>query len=197
MQERAIGARGGAGAVDLAGLVHHTDAGSQGGIDWSSQHLDCEELRWEHGGGVGRIGRGGLRCSRPLRLTTAARPAAAPTTTSRLRGPPQPSRATPHRGGYPTHLVAIKPGGSSTPSRVSDPCAAGEQPPFEPDRQPLFGLNVPSTPTPGLTAGCRLAAARFGIPTQIGCSGSGWHTTATANAGRPDGRSTCGFHPSG
>jgi putative transposase len=30
--------------TDLSGLVHHTDAGSQGGFNWSSQHLD--------GGGV-------------------------------------------------------------------------------------------------------------------------------------------------
>jgi putative transposase len=25
---------------DLRGLVHHSDAGSQGGFNWSSQHLD-------------------------------------------------------------------------------------------------------------------------------------------------------------
>jgi putative transposase len=31
---------------DLAGLVHHTDAGSQGGFNWSSQHLDLEVCEW-------------------------------------------------------------------------------------------------------------------------------------------------------
>ena len=33
-------ARGRAGVTNLAGLIHHTDAGSQGGFNWSSQHLD-------------------------------------------------------------------------------------------------------------------------------------------------------------
>jgi len=28
------------GITDLTGLIHHTDAGSQGGFNWSSQHLD-------------------------------------------------------------------------------------------------------------------------------------------------------------
>jgi putative transposase len=33
----------------LDGLVHHSDRGSQGGFNWSSQHLDSEGLRWEQG----------------------------------------------------------------------------------------------------------------------------------------------------
>jgi len=33
--------------AQLEGLVHHSDRGSQGGFNWSSQHLDSEELRWE------------------------------------------------------------------------------------------------------------------------------------------------------
>jgi hypothetical protein len=45
-------------------LVHHSDAGSQGGFKWSSQHLDGEELRWASRGGVGLVGRGGRRCAR-------------------------------------------------------------------------------------------------------------------------------------
>jgi len=45
-------------------LVHHSDAGSQGRFNWSSQRLDGEELRWESRGGVGRIGRGVRRCVR-------------------------------------------------------------------------------------------------------------------------------------
>ena len=31
--------------AQLEGLVHHSDRGSQGGFNWSSQHLDGEELR--------------------------------------------------------------------------------------------------------------------------------------------------------
>jgi transposase InsO family protein len=38
--EMAIWTREQAGVTDLTGLVHHTDAGSQGGFNWSSQHLD-------------------------------------------------------------------------------------------------------------------------------------------------------------
>jgi putative transposase len=30
----------------LNGLIHHTDAGSQGGFNWSSQHLEQEVVRW-------------------------------------------------------------------------------------------------------------------------------------------------------
>src|SRR4029450_1142295 len=33
----------------LDGLVCHSDAGSQGGFSWSSQHLESEGLRWELG----------------------------------------------------------------------------------------------------------------------------------------------------
>src|SRR4029453_1219839 len=32
--------------AQLEGLVHHSDQGGQGGFNWSSQHLDGEELRW-------------------------------------------------------------------------------------------------------------------------------------------------------
>src|SRR5918993_1059041 len=34
---------------ELEGLVHHSDRGSQGGFNWSSQHLHGEGLRWEQG----------------------------------------------------------------------------------------------------------------------------------------------------
>ncbi|MCW2649483.1 MAG: hypothetical protein JWR32_459 [Mycobacterium sp.] len=47
-----------------SGLIHHSDAGSQGGFNWSSQHLDFEELRWLVVSDDGRIGRAGLRCGR-------------------------------------------------------------------------------------------------------------------------------------
>jgi len=43
--EQAIWTRQRDGINDLSGLVHHTDAGSQGGFNWSSQHFDS--------GGVG------------------------------------------------------------------------------------------------------------------------------------------------
>ena len=38
--EQAIWTRQRDGINDLSGLVHHNDAGSQGGFNWSSQHLD-------------------------------------------------------------------------------------------------------------------------------------------------------------
>jgi putative transposase len=44
--EQAIWTRQRGGAAGLAGLVHHTDGGSQGGFNWSSQHLDLEVLRY-------------------------------------------------------------------------------------------------------------------------------------------------------
>ncbi len=48
------------------GLIHHSDAGCQGGFRWSSQHLDREELRWEQAGVVGLIELGVLRCGRQV-----------------------------------------------------------------------------------------------------------------------------------
>jgi putative transposase len=33
----------------VAGLVHHSDRGTQGGLKWSSQHLDEEVARWPTG----------------------------------------------------------------------------------------------------------------------------------------------------
>jgi putative transposase len=46
---------------DLDGLVHHSDAGGQGGIKWSSQHLDEEVARWPTGNGRSRCARIGGR----------------------------------------------------------------------------------------------------------------------------------------
>ena len=37
-------------------LVHHMDAGSQGGFNWSSQHLESGELRCGHEDGAVRMG---------------------------------------------------------------------------------------------------------------------------------------------
>jgi len=48
--------------AQLEGLVHHSDRGSQGGFNWSSQHLDSGELRWEHRD-RGRAWRAGYRCA--------------------------------------------------------------------------------------------------------------------------------------
>ena len=59
--EQAIYARRGDA---LTGLVHHSDAGSQGEFNWSSQHLDDEVLRCRDGNGDGQTGRVGLRCVR-------------------------------------------------------------------------------------------------------------------------------------
>jgi transposase InsO family protein len=38
-----------------AGVVFHSDRGCQGEFNWSSQHLDGEELRWGNGEGDGRV----------------------------------------------------------------------------------------------------------------------------------------------
>uniref|UniRef100_UPI003898F6BE IS3 family transposase n=1 Tax=Cumulibacter manganitolerans TaxID=1884992 RepID=UPI003898F6BE len=73
--EHAIWTRNRDGISDLRGLVHHTDAGSQGGFNWSSQHLDHGGVRWDDRGnqcrrrrlgrdGSGpRTGRCGRRCA--------------------------------------------------------------------------------------------------------------------------------------
>src|ERR671931_778536 len=58
--EMAIWARRG----ELEGLVHHSDRGSQGGSNWSSQHLDSEGLRWEQGSVEQLIARVVRRCGR-------------------------------------------------------------------------------------------------------------------------------------
>ncbi len=69
-------ARRSRGGQRLEGLITHSDAGSQGGFNWSSQHLDPGGVRWEDRGsrcrrrrlgldGSGpRIGRCGRQCAR-------------------------------------------------------------------------------------------------------------------------------------
>ena len=42
-----------------AGLIAHSDRGSQGGFNWSLQHLDREALRWAGREGGIRSRRGG------------------------------------------------------------------------------------------------------------------------------------------
>ncbi|MBR7741831.1 DDE-type integrase/transposase/recombinase [Phycicoccus sp. BSK3Z-2] len=76
--EMALWIRDRAGA-DVTGVVHHSDAGSQGGFNWSSQHLDVGGAQgWRRETGAGRpvkclrgcvvsgglIGRCGRRCVR-------------------------------------------------------------------------------------------------------------------------------------
>src|SRR5665647_2927080 len=46
------------------GLVHHSDRGSQDGFNWSSQHLNKEELRWEQENVDGLIVLDVLQCAR-------------------------------------------------------------------------------------------------------------------------------------
>ena len=46
--------------------IHHSDAGSQGEFNGSSQHLDSEELRWAYSDDVAQTRRVGLRCGRPV-----------------------------------------------------------------------------------------------------------------------------------
>lgn len=79
--EMAVWARGRAGISDLSGVIHHTDAGAQGGFNRSSQHLDLGGVqRWRRRSGAGRPARcprgfadsgvpielSGPRCSRPV-----------------------------------------------------------------------------------------------------------------------------------
>lgn len=67
---------------DVAGCILHTDRGSQGGFNWSSQHLDSGGVQWRRRTGLrgpatrlrgfdvngGRIGRFARRCVRPAGL---------------------------------------------------------------------------------------------------------------------------------
>jgi len=46
------------------GLIHHSDQGAQGEFNWSSQHLDGEELRWQQAGVGQLIGRDAPGCVR-------------------------------------------------------------------------------------------------------------------------------------
>jgi putative transposase len=49
----------------IQGLVHHSDAGSQGGFKWSSQHLDQEVLEWDVRQAGSQRRREGRRCGCP------------------------------------------------------------------------------------------------------------------------------------
>jgi transposase InsO family protein len=65
-------------------LIHHSDAGSQGGFNWSSQHLDHGGVQWDYrgsrcrrrqqvrGGSGSRIGRCGRRCVHRVGLSHRA-----------------------------------------------------------------------------------------------------------------------------
>ncbi len=44
--EQAIWTRQQEGTLDLKDVIHHTDRGSQGEFNWSSQHLECGGVRW-------------------------------------------------------------------------------------------------------------------------------------------------------
>lgn len=66
----------------LGHIIHHSDAGSQGGFNWSSQHLDHGGVVWPRarkrnrllGGGSGRlIVRWGRRCGHREGLSPHAR----------------------------------------------------------------------------------------------------------------------------
>ena len=74
--EHAFFTRAREGVTDLAGLIAHNDAGSQGEFNWSSQHLDHGGVWWRvrgsrgrsdrraRGGSGPRTGRCGRRCGR-------------------------------------------------------------------------------------------------------------------------------------
>jgi transposase InsO family protein len=77
----AITVRGG----QVPGVVFHTDQGSEGGFNWSSQHLDHGGVRWGRagsrcrrgprvlGGSGRRIGRCGRRCGHRVGLSRLVR----------------------------------------------------------------------------------------------------------------------------
>jgi hypothetical protein len=70
--QMAVAVRGGRAAI--TGVIFHSDQGSEGGFQWSSQHLDNggvlgwddgrvrQRYRWAVGGSGLRIGRYGRRC---------------------------------------------------------------------------------------------------------------------------------------
>ena len=62
--EQAIWTRQQEGVLDLKDVVHHTDRRSQGGINWSSQHLDQEVCGWDGQEGERQQRQEGLRCGR-------------------------------------------------------------------------------------------------------------------------------------
>ena len=62
--EHAFFTRAQDGTTSLQGLIAHSDAGSQGGFNWSSQHLDVGGVRWGTGSGSGRFVAIGGRCPR-------------------------------------------------------------------------------------------------------------------------------------
>ena len=55
--EMALWRRDHTGRPVAGGLIHHSDAGSQGGFNWSSQHLDHGGVRWDEQRGRSRFGR--------------------------------------------------------------------------------------------------------------------------------------------
>ena len=50
--EQAIWTRAREGISEFSGLVHHNDAGSQGGFNWSLQHLDRGGVHGQTSGGM-------------------------------------------------------------------------------------------------------------------------------------------------
>jgi putative transposase len=50
--------------IDITGVIHHSDAGAQGGLMRSSQRLYLEVRAWDDDGDGLRLGRAGRRCGR-------------------------------------------------------------------------------------------------------------------------------------
>jgi hypothetical protein len=50
------------GRTRMPDTIFHTDRGAEGGFNWSSQHLDGEELRWQQAGVGQLIGRDAPGC---------------------------------------------------------------------------------------------------------------------------------------
>jgi putative transposase len=83
--EQALWTRRRDGASDLAGLIHHTDQGTEGGFNRSSQHPYHGGVRWDAvgnscwirlrvlGGSGRRIGHCGRRCGHRAGLSRLVR----------------------------------------------------------------------------------------------------------------------------
>jgi hypothetical protein len=108
-------------SADLAGLVHHSDRGSQGGFQRSSQHLDTEVLRWLFGNGGWRSRRYAARSGRPAghrsRGVTTVSGSGRRSPEASPRRTPQQRWGSHHRSGHAGsgRLAACRPCRSSQP----------------------------------------------------------------------------------
>jgi putative transposase len=103
--EMALWTRRREGVAGFAGLTHHTDAGSVGGFNWLSQHLNFGGVSWRESVGVSgtRIVRFGRRWDRtvaPVSISAACSVSSGSGSPQAWRARPRPPRsACRHRSG--------------------------------------------------------------------------------------------------